>query len=154
MGISTYPFLQLRLKSEMMVMGMPSHREEHSNEVVRAIIEMLAEKFTKDKSVTVQRIFDKYATRLVKGRDITMYLFNIGILDPRREEETPKEANLWRINISKVKDFLENDGGLLDYKCPLCGSGTISKSYNSYRCTKCLFKGDLPEKPYQKLRKK
>jgi tRNA(Ile2) C34 agmatinyltransferase TiaS len=137
-----------------MVMGMPTHREEQSNEVVRSIIEMLAEKFSEEKFVTVQRIFDKFATRLVKGRDITMYLFNIGILEPRREEETPKEANLWRINIVKVREFLESDGGLLDYKCPLCGSVTISKSYNSYRCTKCLFKGDLPEKPYQKIRKK
>ena len=87
---------------------MPSHKEEHSNEVIRSIIEMLSEKFTKEKCVTVQRIFDKYATRLVKGRDITMYLFNLGILEPRREEETPKEANLWKINMQKVFDFLEN----------------------------------------------
>lgn len=134
-------------------MSMPSHREEHSNEVIRSIVEMLAEKFTVEKYVTVQRIFDKFATRLVKGRDITMYLFNIGILEPRREEETPKDANLWRIDIPKVHEYLENDGALLDYKCPLCGSITISKSYNSYRCTKCLFKGDLPERPYQKQRK-
>jgi tRNA(Ile2) C34 agmatinyltransferase TiaS len=135
-------------------MGMPSHKEEQSNEVVRAIMEMLAEKFTEDKCVTVQRIFDKFATRLVKGRDITMYLYNIGIIEPRREDETPKDANLWRIHMPKVREFLENDGALLDYRCPLCGSQTISKSYNSYRCTKCLFKGDLPEKPYQRMRKR
>ena len=133
---------------------MPSHKEEQSNEVVRAIMEMLAEKFTDDKCVTVQRIFDKFATRLVKGRDITMYLYNIGIIEPRREDETPKDANLWRIHMPKVQEFLENDGALLDYRCPLCGSQTISKSYNSYRCTKCLFKGDLPEKPYQRMRKR
>ena len=111
---------------------------------------MLDEKFSEEKCVTVQRIFDKYATRLVKGRDITVYLYNIGIIEPRRDSETPKDANLWKINIEKVKSFLENDGALLEYKCPLCGSQTISKTYNSYRCTKCLFKGDLPEKPYTK----
>ncbi|MEA3557665.1 MAG: hypothetical protein U9R75_00255 [Candidatus Thermoplasmatota archaeon] len=133
---------------------MPSHREEQSNEVIRSIIEMLSDKFTDEKSVTVQRIFDKFATRLVKGREITLYLFNIGILTPRREDETPKEANLWKIDMIKVKEFLENDGALLDYKCPLCGSQTISKTYRSYRCTKCLFKGDLPERPYQKGVKK
>ncbi|MGA1872535.1 MAG: hypothetical protein ACMUHY_02595 [Thermoplasmatota archaeon] len=133
---------------------MQAHMDEHSNEVVRSIMEMLAEKFTEEKCVTVQRIFDKYATRLVKGRDITMYLYNIGILDPRRDEETPKDANLWKINISKVREFLENDGSLLEYKCPLCGSTTISKSYNTYRCTKCLFKGDLPDRPYQRVRRK
>ena len=129
---------------------MPSHREEQSNEVIRSIVEMLAEKFSEERSVTVQRIFDKFATRLVKGREITLYLYNIGILTPRRDDETPKEANLWKIDMEKVKEFLENDGALLDYKCPLCGSQTISKSYKSYRCTKCLFKGDLPEKPFQK----
>lgn len=129
---------------------MPSHREEQSNEVIRAIIEMLADKFNEDKCVTVQRIFDKYATRLVKGREITLYLYNIGILTPRRDDETPKEANLWKIDMDKVKEFLENDGALLEYKCPLCGSQTISKTYKSYRCTKCLFKGDLPDRPYQK----
>ncbi|MGA1819465.1 MAG: hypothetical protein ACMUHU_00495 [Thermoplasmatota archaeon] len=133
---------------------MQSHMDEHSNEVVRSIMEMLAEKFTDEKSVTVQRIFDKYATRLVKGRDITMYLYNIGIIEPRRDEETPKDANLWKINMAKVREFLENDGSLLEYKCPLCGSTTISKSYNTYRCTKCLFKGDLPDRPYQKVRRK
>ena len=133
---------------------MQAHMDEHSNEVVRSIMEMLAEKFTEEKCVTVQRFFDKYATRLVKGRDITMYLYNIGILDPRRDEETPKDANLWKINISKVREFLENDGSLLEYKCPLCGSTTISKSYNTYRCTKCLFKGDLPDRPYQRVRRK
>ncbi|MFW3145739.1 MAG: hypothetical protein ACMUIE_02885 [Thermoplasmatota archaeon] len=133
---------------------MSSLKEEQSNEVIRAIVEMLSEKFSEEKSVTVQRIFDKFATRLVKGRDITMYLFNIGIITPRREDETPKEANLWKINMAKVREFLDNDGSLLEYKCPLCGSQTISRSYNSYRCTKCLFKGDLPEKPYQKLRKR
>ncbi|MFO8051398.1 MAG: hypothetical protein R6V01_06845 [Thermoplasmatota archaeon] len=129
---------------------MASHREEQSNEVIRSIIEMLADKFSEDKCVTVQRIFDKYATRLVKGREITLYLYNIGILTPRRDDETPKEANLWKIDMEKVKEFLKNDGALLEYKCPLCGSQTISKSYKSYRCTKCLFKGDLPERPYQK----
>jgi len=127
--------------------------DEHSNEVVRSIMEMLAEKFTDEKSVTVQRIFDKYATRLVKGRDITMYLYNIGIIEPRRDEETPKDANLWKINMPKVREFLDNDGSLLEYKCPLCGSSTISKSYNTYRCTKCLFKGDLPDRPFQKMRR-
>ena len=114
---------------------------------------MLNEKFSQDKCVTVQRIFDKYATRLVKGRDITIYLYNIGIIEPRREGDTPKEANLWKINIDRVHSFLENDGALLGYRCPLCGSQTISKAYNSYRCTKCLFKGDLPEKPYSKGRR-
>ncbi|MGA1793176.1 MAG: hypothetical protein ACMUHM_04435 [Thermoplasmatota archaeon] len=133
---------------------MQSHMDEHSNEVVRSIMEMLAEKFTDEKTVTVQRIFDKYATRLVKGRDITMYLYNIGVIEPRRDEETPKDANLWKINMAKVREFLENDGSLLEYKCPLCGSNTISKSYNTYRCTKCLFKGDLPDRPFQKLRRK
>lgn len=129
---------------------MQGQGQEQSNEVIRAIIEMLDEKFSEEKCVTVQRIFDKYATRLVKGRDITVYLYNIGIIEPRRDSETPKDANLWKINIEKVKSFLENDGALLEYKCPLCGSQTISKTYNSYRCTKCLFKGDLPEKPYTK----
>jgi len=138
----------------ILVMGMQSHMDEHSNEVVRSIMEMLAEKFTDEKTVTVQRIFDKFATRLVKGRDITMYLYNIGIIEPRRDEETPKDANLWKINMPKVREFLENDGSLLEYKCPLCGSTTISKSYNTYRCTKCLFKGDLPDRPFQKLRRK
>ena len=129
---------------------MQGHKEEQSNEVIRQIIEMLHEKFSEEKHVTVQRIFDKFATRLVKGRDITIYLYNIGILEPRREVETPKDANLWAINMEKVNSFLENDGGLLEYKCPLCGSQTISKAYRSYRCTKCLFKGDLPERPYIK----
>lgn len=133
---------------------MPTQLDEHSNEVIRSIIEMLAEKFTDDKHVTVQRIFDRFATRLVKGRDITMYLYNIGILEPRREEETPKDANLWKIDMSKVREFLENDGSLLEYRCPLCGSGTISKSYNTYRCTRCLFRGDLPDRPYQRSRRK
>jgi tRNA(Ile2) C34 agmatinyltransferase TiaS len=129
---------------------MQGQGQEQSNEVIRAIIEMLDEKFSEEKCVTVQRIFDKYATRLVKGRDITVYLYNIGIIEPRRDSETPKDANLWKIDIGKVKSFLENDGALLEYKCPLCGSQTISKTYNSYRCTKCLFKGDLPERPYTK----
>ncbi|MBN1389593.1 MAG: hypothetical protein JXA22_03015 [Candidatus Thermoplasmatota archaeon] len=133
---------------------MPTQIDEHSNEVVRSIMEMLSEKFNDEKCVTVQRIFDKFATRLVKGRDITLYLYNIGILEPRREEETPKEANLWKISMVKVREFLENDGSLLEYRCPLCGSETISKSYNSYRCTRCLFKGDLPDRPYQRMRKK
>ena len=129
---------------------MQGQGQEQSNEVIRAIIEMLDEKFSEEKCVTVQRIFDKYATRLVKGRDITVYLYNIGVIEPRRDSETPKDANLWKIDIGKVKSFLENDGALLEYKCPLCGSQTISKTYNSYRCTKCLFKGDLPERPYTK----
>ena len=129
---------------------MQGQGQEQSNEVIRAIIEMLDEKFSEEKCVTVQRIFDKYATRLVKGRDITVYLYNIGIIEPRRDSETPKDANLWKINIEKVKSFLENDGALLEYKCPLCGSQTISKTYNSYRCTKCLCNGDLPEQPYTK----
>jgi tRNA(Ile2) C34 agmatinyltransferase TiaS len=133
---------------------MVSHKDEPSNEIIRSIMEMLEEKFTDDKSVTVQRIFDKFATRLVKGRDITLYLYNIGILVPRRENETPKDANLWKINMEKVRDFLNNDGALLEYRCPLCGSGTISKNYNSYRCTKCLFKGDLPEKPFPRIKKR
>lgn len=117
-------------------------------------MEMLEEKFSADKSVTVQRIFDKFATRLVKGREITLYLYNIGVLTPRRDNETPKDANLWKINMEKVRSFLENDGALLDYKCPLCGSQTISKTYKSYRCTKCLFKGDLPDKPFPRIKKK
>lgn len=133
---------------------MVSNKEEPSNEIIRSILEMLDEKFTDEKSVTVQRIFDKFATRLVKGRDITLYLYNIGVLVPRRDNETPKDANLWKINMERVRDFLENDGALLDYRCPLCGSQTISKNYNSYRCTKCLFKGDLPEKPFPRIKKK
>ncbi|HHD15119.1 MAG TPA: hypothetical protein ENK47_00250 [Euryarchaeota archaeon] len=132
---------------------MVSQKDEPSNEIIRSIMEMLNEKFTDEKCVTVQRIFDKFATRLVKGRDITLYLYNIGILTPRRENETPKDANLWKIDMARVRDFLENDGALLDYRCPLCGSRTISKNYNSYRCTKCLFKGDLPDKPYSRIRK-
>ena len=128
---------------------MSGTKEEQSNEVIRAIVEMLNEKFSDDKFVTVQRIFDKYATRLVKGREITMYLLNIGILEPRRDNETPKEANLWKINMDRVRSYLENDGALLEYPCPLCGAPTISKSYKSYRCTRCIYKGDLPEKPYQ-----
>ena len=132
---------------------MSAHTEEASNEIIRAIMEMLNEKFSEEKSVTVQRIFDRFSTRLVKGRDITLYLYNIGILKPRRENETPKEANLWKIHIKNVKIFLENDGAILEYKCPLCGSQTISKTYNSYRCTKCLFKGDLPDRPYPKIKK-
>ena len=129
---------------------MTDSSEEQSNEVIRSIMEMLSEKFTDDKCVTVQRIFDKYATRLVKGRDITYYLYNIGILEPRRPNETPKDANLWKINMDAVVKFLENDGALLDYKCPLCQSQTISKSYKSYRCTRCIFKGELPDRPYVK----
>ncbi len=132
---------------------MTAHTDEASNEIIRAIMEMLDEKFSKEKSVTVQRIFDKFATRLVKGRDITLYLYNIDLIKPRRENETPKEANLWKINMENVKVFLENDGALLEYKCPLCGSQTISKTYRSYRCTKCLFKGDLPDKPFPKINK-
>ena len=127
--------------------------QEQSNEVIRSIIEMLNEKFTDEKSVTVQRIFDKFATRLVKGRDVTMYLYNIGILEPRRENETPKEANLWKIDMEKVRSFLENDGAVLEYPCPLCGSPTISRSYRSYRCTKCVYRGDLPEKAYRGKKK-
>jgi len=132
---------------------MVAGNEEASNEILRSIMEMLNEKFTDEKSVTVQRIFDKFSTRLVKGRDITLYLFNISIIVPRRENETPKDANLWKIDMSKVREFLENDGALLDYKCPLCGSQTISKNYNTYRCTKCLFKGDLPDKPFPRVKK-
>ncbi|MDG6223888.1 MAG: hypothetical protein QCI82_00060 [Candidatus Thermoplasmatota archaeon] len=132
---------------------MSHQNEEQSNEVIRSIMEMLIEKFSKEKHVTVQRIFDKFATRMVKGRDITLYLYNIGILEPRREDETPKDANLWTINMEKVQEFLDNDGSLLTYKCPLCGSQTISRSYRTYRCTKCLFKGDLPDRPYVKHRK-
>lgn len=132
---------------------MVAGNEEASNEILRSIMEMLDEKFSDEKSVTVQRIFDKFSTRLVKGRDITLYLFNISIIVPRRENETPKDANLWKIDMSKVREFLENDGALLDYKCPLCGSQTISKNYNTYRCTKCLFKGDLPDKPFPRVKK-
>ena len=132
---------------------MVTGNEEASNEILRSIMEMLNEKFTDEKSVTVQRIFDKYSTRLVKGRDITLYLYNIGIIVPRRENETPKDANLWKIDMSRVREFLENDGALLDYKCPLCGSQTISKNYNTYRCSKCLFKGDLPDKPFPRVKK-
>jgi len=128
--------------------------EEQSNEVVHSIIFMLSEKFTDEKCVTVQRIFDKYSTRLVKGRDITLYLFNIGIIEPRREGETPKEANLWKIDMGRVREFLKNDGAPLDYKCPLCGSGTISRSYDTYKCTRCLFKGDLPERPFVRGKRK
>lgn len=137
------------MTGEKMVAG----NEEASNEILRSIMEMLDEKFSDEKSVTVQRIFDKFSTRLVKGRDITLYLFNISIIVPRRENETPKDANLWKIDMSKVREFLENDGALLDYKCPLCGSQTISKNYNTYRCTKCLFKGDLPDKPFPRVKK-
>jgi tRNA(Ile2) C34 agmatinyltransferase TiaS len=133
---------------------MSFQNEEQSNEVVRSIILMLSEKFSDEKCVTVQRIFDKYSTRLVKGRDITLYLFNIGILEPRREGETPKEANLWKIEMAKVRDFLKNDGALLEYRCPLCGSGTISRSYDTYKCTRCLFKGDLPERPFVRGKRK
>ncbi len=129
---------------------MSDARDDQSNEVIRSIIEMLAEKFSDEKCVTVQRIFDKYATRLVKGREITLYFYNIGILTPRRQDETPKDANLWKINMDGVRSFLENDGALLDYLCPLCQSSTISKSYKSYRCTRCIFKGDLPDRPYVK----
>jgi len=128
--------------------------DEHSNEVVHSIVVMLSEKFTDDKCVTVQRIFDKFATRLVKGRDITLYFYNIGILEPRRDNETPKEANLWKIDMERVRGFIANDGAVLEYRCPLCGSPTISRSYNSYRCTKCLFKGDLPDRPFIKGKKK
>jgi|PlaIllAssembly_1097288.scaffolds.fasta_scaffold795996_2 tRNA(Ile2) C34 agmatinyltransferase TiaS len=128
--------------------------EEQSNEVVHSIIFMLSEKFTDEKCVTVQRIFDKYSTRLVKGRDITLYLYNIGIIEPRREGETPKEANLWKIDMDRVREFLKNDGAPLDYKCPLCGSGTISRSYDTYKCTRCLFKGDLPERPFVRGKRK
>lgn len=129
-----------------------THNEEQSNEVIRSIMEMLTEKFSGGKNVTVQRIFDKFATRMVKGRDITMYLYNIGILEPRREGETPKDANLWTINMQVVEEFLQNDGALLEYRCPLCGSQTISKSYRTYRCTKCLFRGDLPDRPFIRKR--
>ncbi len=132
---------------------MTQQTEEQSNEVIRSIMEMLREKFSNDKHVTVQRIFDKFATRMVKGRDITLYLYNIGVLEPRRDDETPKDANLWTINMNGVEEFLKNDGALLEYKCPLCGSKTISRSYRTYRCTKCLFKGDLPDRPFMKLRK-
>jgi len=132
---------------------MTQQAEDQSNEVVRSIMQMLKEKFSDEKHVTVQRIFDKFATRMVKGRDITLYLYNIGVLEPRREEETPKDANLWTINMDKVDAFLENDGAPLDYRCPLCGSQTISRSYRSYRCTKCLFKGDLPDRPYIRHKK-
>jgi hypothetical protein len=132
---------------------MSQQTEDQSNEVIRSIMQMLMEKFSEDKHVTVQRIFDKFATRMVKGRDITLYLYNIGILEPRRDDETPKDANLWTIKMKDVEDFLKNDGAVLDYKCPLCGSKTISRSYRTYRCTKCLFKGDLPDRPFVKQKR-
>ncbi|MCD6111245.1 MAG: hypothetical protein J7K08_06185 [Thermoplasmata archaeon] len=115
-----------------------------SEEIIRSIVEMLNEKFNERKKVTVQRVFDKYSTKLVRGRDITLYLFRIGIIKPRREGESPKTADLWEINLENVRAFLENGGALLDIRCPLCGGQTISNSYNTYRCTKCFYQDQLP----------
>ncbi len=112
------------------------------------IINMLDEKYSKERSVTVQRIFDKYATKLVKGRNITIYLAKIGILSPRKENESVREANLWVIDIDKVKEFKENGGALLPFPCPLCNSQTISSRYNIYQCQRCFFEGSLEDERF------
>lgn len=110
-----------------------------------SIVEMLKEKYSEEKNVTIQRIFDKYSTRLVKGRQITMYLARIGIIKPRHEGESLKEANLWEIDMAKVDEFLEKGGAVLEITCPLCGEETISNKYNTYRCTRCFFEGSLTD---------
>ncbi len=116
-----------------------------SEDIILDIIEMLDEKYSEDRSVTVQRIFDKYATKLVKGRQITIYLAKIGIIKPRKEEESVKEANLWVIDIARVKEFKEQGGSQLPFKCPLCGSDTMSSRYNVYQCKRCFFEGSLED---------
>ena len=116
-----------------------------SEDIVLAIVEMLSEKYSRDKNVTIQRIFDKFSTRLVKGRQITIYLSRIGLLKPRHENESVKEANLWEINFDKVDEFLEEGGALMEIDCPLCGGKTISNKYNAFRCKRCFFEGSLTE---------
>lgn len=127
--------------------GVFGHGEQmgSSEDIVLSIIQMLKEKYTPEKNVTIQRIFDKYSSRLVKGRQITMYLARLGILAPRHKGESIKEANLWEINMKKVDDFLKNNGAALPVACPLCGGGTISNKYNTYHCKSCFFEGVLTD---------
>lgn len=116
-----------------------------SEDIILTIVGMLDEKYSREKNVTIQRIFDKFSTRLVKGRQITIYLSRIGILKPRHDNETVKEANLWEIDFDKVEEFLEHGGALMEINCPLCGGETISSKYNSFRCKRCFFEGSLTE---------
>jgi hypothetical protein len=116
-----------------------------SEDIVLSIVKMLKEKYTEDKNVTIQRIFDKYSSRLVKGRQISVYLARIKIIRPRHKGESLKEANLWEIDMKKVDEFLKEGGAGLDSACPLCGGDTISSKYNIYRCKRCFFEGTLNE---------
>ena len=116
-----------------------------SEDIILGIVEMLNEKYSRDKNVTIQRIFDKYSTRLVKGRQITIYLARIGLIRPRHENETVKEANLWEIDFDKVDEFLKEGGAVMEIQCPLCGGDTISNKYNAFRCKRCFFEGSLTD---------
>ena len=53
----------------------------NSEDIIMDIIDMILEKYHEDRCVTVQRIFDKYGTKIVKGRQITIYLAKIRILN-------------------------------------------------------------------------
>jgi len=110
-----------------------------SEEIIRSIVEMLNKKFNERKKVTVQRVFDKYSTKLVRGRDITLYLFRIGIIKPRREGESPKTADLWEINLEKSVSI--RTSSLLSIPTSTGGTRTIRVRLNS----RCDSEASIPE---------